>query len=167
MRNPSARSSSSCSMASTSSMRASESAERSSVKLASRVMRLSSISRMSASRSWMIRKTSSASTGPGDTPGPPGGRAGVSDTMVGDRLLHAMHDARLGALGGQPDGGVDVAGVAGAVRDDTHAVDAEQDRTAERIGIVLGHRRAENRLEDLADPGIVHLELEGLDRKSV
>src|SRR5258707_15259914 len=91
-------------MASTSSMRASESAERSSVKLASSVMRLSSISRMSASRSRMIRNTSSASTG----------RAGVSDTM-GDGLLHAMHDARLGALGGQPYGGVGVAGGAGAV----------------------------------------------------
>src|SRR5207302_10598290 len=112
-------------MASTSSMRASESAERSSVKLASRVMRLSSISRMSASRSRMIRNTSSASTG----------RAGVSDTM-GDGLLHAMHDARLGALGGQPYGGVDVAGVAGAVGDHTDAVDAEQNRAPDGIGLV-------------------------------
>src|SRR5690242_17278745 len=123
MRKPSARSSSSCSMASTSSMRASESAERSSVKLASMVMRLSSISRMSARRSRMIRNTSSTPTAPEET----GGRAGVSDTMVGDRLLHAMHDARLGTFGGQPDGGVDVAGVAGAVRDHTDAVDTEQD----------------------------------------
>src|SRR6184192_567064 len=142
-------------MASTSSMRASESAERSSVKLASMVMRLSSISRMSASRSRMIRNTSSASTG----------RAGVSDTMVGDRLLHAMHDARLGTLGGQPDGGVDVAGVAGAVRDHTDAVDTEQNRTAEGIGIVLGHRRPQNRFEELAHPGVAGLEPEGLGRQ--
>src|SRR5437764_14030741 len=147
MRKPSARSSSSCSMASTSSMGASESAERSSVKLASMVMRLSSISRMSARRSRMIRNTSSASTG----------RAGVSDTMVGDRLLHAMHDARLGTLGGQPDGGVDVAGIAGAVRDHTDAVDTEQDGTPEGIGIVLGHGRAQNRFEHLADPGVADL----------
>src|SRR5688500_8219510 len=165
MRKPAARSSSSCSMASTSSMRASESAERSSAKLASRVMRLSSISRMSASRSRMIRNTSPAWTGPGDTPEPPAGRAGVSDTMVGDRLLHAMHDARLGALGGHSDGGVDVAGIAGTVRDHTHAVDAEQDGTPESIRIVLGDVRAENRLEHLADPGVADREVQGLGRE--
>src|SRR5438046_726429 len=108
-------------------------------KLASSVMRLSSISRMSARRSRMIRNTSSASTG----------RAGVSDTMVGDRLLHAMHDARLGALGGQPDGGVDVAGVAGAVGDHADAVDAEEDGPPEGIGIVLGDGRPENRFQGL------------------
>src|SRR5688572_27306128 len=142
-------------MASTSSMRARESAERSSAKLASRVIRLSSISRMSASRSRMIRNTSPASTG----------RAGVSDTMVGDRLLHAMHDARLGALGGHSDGGVDVAGIAGTVRDHTHAVDAEQDGTPESIRIVLGDVRAENRLEHLADPGVADREVQGLGRE--
>src|ERR687891_202258 len=126
MRKPAARSSSSCSMASTSSMRARESAERSSVKLASIVMRLSSISRMSASRSRMIRSTSSASTG----------LAGVSDTMVGDRLLHAVHDAGLGAFGSHPDGGVDVAGVAGTVRDHTAALDRLQGDVA---GEAVGH----------------------------
>src|SRR5687768_9050595 len=152
MRKPSARSSSSCSMASTSSMSARESAERSSAKLASRVIRLSSISRMSANRSRMIRNTSFASTG----------RAGVSDTMVGDRLVHAVHDARLGAFGGQPDGGVDVAGIAGAVRDHTHAVDAEQDGTTEGIRIVLGDRRTEERFQLLADPGVPDLDVQRL-----
>src|ERR1041385_4065258 len=119
-------------MASTSSMRASETAARSPVRLGSRVMPLSWSSRMSARRSRMIRNTSSASTG----------LAGVSDTMVGDRLLHAVHDAGLGALGRHLEAGVEVAGVAGTVRDHTDAVDAEQDGTAKGIRIVLGHRRS-------------------------
>src|SRR5205085_12692629 len=96
-------------------------------------MRLSSISRMSAKRSRMIRKTSSPSSG----------RAGVSDTM-GDGLLHAMHEPCLGTFGGEADGVGDGYGRRSSVRDHTHPVDAEQDGAAEGVGIVLGDPGAEH-----------------------
>src|SRR4029450_7927182 len=137
---PTVRSPSSSSSASTSSMSASESASRSAVKLDSSLMRSSSISRISASRSRRIRYTSSGPIGPCAT----WVSAGI------DRLLeppdHAGHDALLRDPHGVDDG----ARRRRTVRDDAHTVDAEEHGAAGHVGIERPCRVEEQWGDDLA-----------------
>src|SRR5262245_24894964 len=140
MLNPTVRSPSSSSRASTSSMSANESASRSSVKFDSSLMRSSSISRISARWARRMRYTSSGPIGPWATCV----SAGI------DRLLEAPDDARLDALLGDAHRVDDCPGRGRAVRDHADAVDAEQDRPACQVGIEHAGSVEEQRREDLA-----------------
>src|SRR2546423_4523627 len=140
MLNPTVRSPSSSSSASTSSMSASESASRSWVKLDSSLMRSSSISRISASRSRRIRYTSSGPMGPCATCV----SAGI------DGFLEPPPHAGLDASLRDPNRVNDRARRRRAVRDDAHTVDTEQHRAAGQIGIEHGRRLEQQRSDDLA-----------------
>src|ERR1700730_4925074 len=140
MVNPTVRSPSSSSSASTSSMSASESASRSAVKLVSSLMRSSSISRTSASRSRRIRYTSSGPIGPCAT----WVSAGI------DGLLEPPDHAGLDAFLRDPNRVDDRARRRRAVRDDAHTVDAEEHRATGQVGIEYGRRLEQQRSNDLA-----------------
>src|SRR5579871_1017785 len=162
MRNPTVRSESSSSRASTSSIRARESASRSSAKLASSVTRAGSISRIWASSSrinWKIASRSgtaavlwvSAGTIPPwairSLPTPPTGRR---DSARGGGGPEGLDDPRGGEVPGHPAGVADRRRRRGPVRDHAHAPDAEQHRAAVGVRGQLARDRQQVREQDVA-----------------
>src|SRR6478736_7877010 len=128
MLNPTVRSPSSSSNASTSSISASESASRSAAKSESMTMRSSSISRISARRSRMIRNTSS---------GPIGLRSTWVSAGIGDGSLDPRDDFGLHTFLRAAHGIADGARIRRSVGDHADAVDAQQDAATLGIGVEL------------------------------
>src|SRR4051794_6899454 len=141
MEKPTVRSPSSCSSASTSSMSASESASRSSANLDSRVMRSSSISRISARRSRMIASTSS---------GPIGLRSTCVSAGIRHCLLDLSDDVGVNGLERALDRVANGQRARRPMRDHADPLHAEEQRATYVVGIDLPGGFEEQRQDDLA-----------------
>src|SRR5687768_14378667 len=139
-------------MASTSSIRASESASRSSANDWPSLMELASISRMSARRSRISSKTAWRSIGPCSTWVSAGTRwrVPVSQAHKGflcprNRLPEVPDQVVVDHVAGHADGVADRPGGRRPVADDADAVDAEKHRSAVGLGVELHDEGLEDR----------------------